>query len=347
MPTFNGATDALINRVFESAGSASPEDLVYLAKALEAVGVTSAVNFINATTEHQTQRITTTGDDEVARVIETMGDAVGVLNTKGDLLVHDGTGAARIPAGTEGQGLLAGPDGMPQWTPIITKVINVAHYSWSTISRVTWGNSYGNVFSGSDWIYRPLKNDSKILVLSELWASTNQNYAGAWTMWQPVDASGNALSGQSWRYGPGPEGEVYNSANPDSPSTFNPYNGSASQFGDLYDGDSNTSRKFASSLVFSPSWTKRPGGKWGWSPGSRRVRRAMPTCWCPSWRWASRWNCRRWTPSRCRRSWSRSTMWAARSPGTWTQPPSARTPSRSPTGPISRPTSRGRRWTRR
>lgn len=114
MADLNAATDAIINRAQTAAASATAEDLVYLAKALEGVGTTSAVNFINATTESQqqliideaTQRITAVhaaGDAEVLRVQNTMGAAVGQLTTRGDLLTHNGTGASRIALGTAGK----------------------------------------------------------------------------------------------------------------------------------------------------------------------------------------------------------------------------------------------------
>ncbi|MDD9922853.1 MAG: hypothetical protein OXQ92_11330 [Boseongicola sp.] len=141
MATLREAADAIINRAQAASATATAEDLVYLAKATEAVGVTSGVNFINATSEMQNTRIVTTGDEqdarvtatgdaEVARVTQTMGDAVGVLTTQGDLLVHDGTGAARVPIGTDGQALvMAG--GMPVWGSG-GKLVNVTHFKDNT-----------------------------------------------------------------------------------------------------------------------------------------------------------------------------------------------------------------------
>lgn len=126
MATLREAADAIINRAEAASADATAEDLVYLAKATEAVGVTSVVGFINATSEMQNARVLTTGDEqntrviatgdaEVARVIQTMGSAVGVLTTKGDLLVHNGTGAARVPVGTVGQVLTVGAGSSLLW----------------------------------------------------------------------------------------------------------------------------------------------------------------------------------------------------------------------------------------
>lgn len=154
MATLREAADAIINRAQAASATATAEDLVYLAKATEAVGVTSGVNFINATTEMQNTRIVTTGDEqdarvtatgdaEVARVTQTMGDAVGVLTTQGDLLVHDGTGAARIPIGTDGQALVM-TSGMPVWGSG-GKLVNLTHFKDNT-RRTGLASNNMNVF---------------------------------------------------------------------------------------------------------------------------------------------------------------------------------------------------------
>jgi hypothetical protein len=151
MATLREAADAIINRAEAASAGATAEDLVYLAKATEAVGVTSVVGFINATSEMQNARVLTTGDEqngrviatgdaEVARVIQTMGNAVGVLTTKGDLLAHNGTGAARVPVGTVGQVLTVGAGNSLLWAAgskflKATTFIDRARRSTGSLSR--------------------------------------------------------------------------------------------------------------------------------------------------------------------------------------------------------------------
>lgn len=246
MATLRNAADAIINRAEAAAANASAEDLVYLAKAAEAVGVSSVVGFINATSEMQNARLLATGDEqngrviatgdaEVARVVQTMGDAVGVLTVKGDLLVHSGSGVARVPIGSAGQVLVAGANGMPTWGAT-GKVRNVAHHVFSDVTRTTW-SGYGNIISGSDFFYKPLKDDSKLLVQAELVMCSNGNWSGANIMWCPTNSGHSAIEG--WRYGPGDAGERYNSGAPGSPGAWNPwasYGGYFSQFGNTYCG---------------------------------------------------------------------------------------------------------------
>jgi len=261
MATLREAADAIINRAEAASAGATAEDLVYLAKATEAVGVTSVVGFINATSEMQNARVLTTGaeqnarviatgDAEVARVIQTMGSAVGVLTTKGDLLVHTGSAVARVPGPTaKGQVLTADANNMPVWSAF-GKVRNIAHYQFWDISRVTW-SGYGNIFSGSDFFYKPLKDDSKLLVMAELSVSSNGNWSGAEIMWCPVNAGNSATEG--WRYGPGPNGERYNSGNPNAPSGFDPwatFGGAYSQFGNTYNDQGwNQLQKYTATML--------------------------------------------------------------------------------------------------
>src|SRR5690606_34833242 len=54
-----------------AAAGASPEDLVYLARATEFVGVTSSVGFINATSEMQNARLLATGNEQQTRLVNT------------------------------------------------------------------------------------------------------------------------------------------------------------------------------------------------------------------------------------------------------------------------------------
>ena len=184
MAELRAATDAIINRAQEASAAASPEDLVYLAKTLEAVGPTSAVQFINTTSEAQNARILATGDEQDARVVaegdtqvdrvqQVMGGAVGVLSAKGDLLVHDGNGAAGLPTGSAGQVLTVGPDGMPQWGA--SKVINTHHHFFADITRTTWG-SKGNLLNGSVFAYTPVREGSWLWVDHRIFLSTNQSY---------------------------------------------------------------------------------------------------------------------------------------------------------------------------
>lgn len=114
MADLRSATDAIVNRVEASSATATSEDLVYLAKALEGVSVTSAVNFVNATSEQQAARVTATGDSQVTRlsqagdaqitrVTSAMGTAIGAISVRGDLLTHNGTNPTRLPVGLPGQ----------------------------------------------------------------------------------------------------------------------------------------------------------------------------------------------------------------------------------------------------
>lgn len=161
MATLKAATDAIINRAETAAASASPEDLVYLAKAIDAVGVTSAVNFINTTTTDQNQLIVTSaaekiseihtaGNSEVLRVQNTMGSAIGQLTTRGDLLFHNGTGAARIALGTAGK-VLASNGSDPVWSTLDAR-------AGSTVAKLPDVVTGG--YSGSHFAY--LMNNGQV-----------------------------------------------------------------------------------------------------------------------------------------------------------------------------------------
>jgi len=248
MTALRSAVDALINRAEAGAAdpAASAEDMLLYAKTLEAVGPTSAVGFINATSEAQNTRVLATGDEQNARVISTgdsevlrvkntMGTAVGVLKSKGDLLIHDGSGAARVPIGVAGQMLVTGANGVPVWGAA-GKVRNIAHYAFSDVTRTTW-SGYGNIINGSDFYYKPLKDDSKLLIQAELVMCSNGSWSGANIMWCPTNSSNAATDG--WRYGAGDAGERYNNGTPAAPVAWNPwatYGGYFSQFGNTYCG---------------------------------------------------------------------------------------------------------------
>lgn len=185
MGTLRAAADAIINRAEAAAADATAEDLVYLAKTIEAVGPSSSVNFINATSEMQNSRLLTTGgqqdsrviaegDTQVARVQQVMGSAVGALKFKGDMLLHDGAGAARLPAGASGQVLTMGPNGTPQWGA--SKVINTYHHFFADITRTTWA-SKGNLLNGSTFAYTPVREGSWFWVDHRVFLSGNQSYS--------------------------------------------------------------------------------------------------------------------------------------------------------------------------
>ncbi|CAA7618977.1 hypothetical protein MTBLM5_290045 [Magnetospirillum sp. LM-5] len=266
MATLRNAADAIINRAEAAAAGASAEDLVYLAKATEAVGVSSVVGFINATSEMQNARILATGDEqngrviatgdsEVARVVQTMGDAVGVISTKGDLLWHSGSGAARLPVGSSGQVLQVGTGGQLQWGA--SKVINTYHHFFADITRTTWG-SKGNLLTGSTFTYTPVRPGSWFWVDHRIHFSTNQSYTATEIMvnvagggWQVTTSMPLKRGAENWT---NLGGSHY-------------YGGSGSG----YHGDGNSPYKVVGSVLIAPAYAAGQSMVFGvtaWCQGS-------------------------------------------------------------------------------
>ncbi|MDO8608256.1 MAG: hypothetical protein Q7R40_17105 [Phaeospirillum sp.] len=267
MSTLRSATDAIVNRVEASAATATGEDLVLLAKALEAVGPSSAVNFINATSEHQNGRVLATGDEQNARVVaqgdtqaqrvqQVMGNAVGALTTKGDMLVHNGSGAARLALGSPGQSLRVGANGQPQWGA--SRLLNTAHHFFADITRTTWG-SKGNLLTGSNFTYTPVGAGSWFWVDHRIYLSTNCSYTATEIMvnvagggWQVSTSMPLKRTDTAWTSFGG--------------STY--YTGSGNGY---FYSDGNGGYKMVGSVLIAPAYT--PGqtiqfGATAWSHGS-------------------------------------------------------------------------------
>lgn len=84
MPTLVDAVDAVINRSQSAAANATPEDLVYLAKTLEAVGPASTAQFVSAIGDAQVARVASSGSDQVLAVQQAGANqttAVGAAGT--------------------------------------------------------------------------------------------------------------------------------------------------------------------------------------------------------------------------------------------------------------------------
>lgn len=265
--TLRSATDAIINRVLASADTATAEDLVYLAKALEAVGVSSAVNFINVTSDHQNERVLATGDEqngrvvatgdsEVARVIATMGAAVGVLSAKGDLLWHDGSGAGRIPVGTPGDVLQAGANGAVGWGS--PKLIDTSHHFFADITRTTWG-SKGNLLNGSTFTYTPKRAGSWFLVDHRIFLSTNSSYTATEIMVNVAGGGWQVTTSMPLKRGTGNWTNLGGS---------HYYTGSGNGY---FYSDSNGAYKMVGSVLIAPAYTLGQNIQFGataWSQGS-------------------------------------------------------------------------------
>lgn len=283
--TLRTAVDRIVNRAEAGADNpaTSAEDLLMYAKTLTEIGPASAVNFISATTEaqydrlmgtggQQNARIVATGDSEVQRVKDTMGTAIGVLKSKGDLLVHDGDGVARVPVGTTGQILAAGAGGLPGWVRG-ARHINTVLWNFWDVSQVNWGG-YGNIIPGSNFTYVPLKANSKLLVEATLCISSWGDHSGAWIMWLP-----NGV-GHGWHYGPNAgmceryNGATFNTATGGTNANVDLWNGERSQFGNVYNGDSHRLANFTSTpmminLGTLGAWNHAQGVQFGITCHSR------------------------------------------------------------------------------
>lgn len=267
MTTLRNAADAIINRAETSAANASAEDLVYLAKATEAVGVNSAVGFINATSEmqnarvlatgeEQNARVIATGDSEVARVVQTMGNAVGVLSTKGDMLLHDGAKAVRLAAGAPGQVLTVGGNGLPQWGA--SRVINTYHHFFADITRTTWG-SKGNLLTGSNFSYTPVREGSWFWVDHRIYLSTNQSYTATEIMINVAGGGWQVSTSMPLKRGTG---------------AWTSFGGNAYTTGSgngYFYSDGNGAYKMVGSILIAPAYTAGQAIQFGvtaWSNGS-------------------------------------------------------------------------------
>lgn len=270
MSDLRGAADAIISRALDAAQSASPEDLVYLAKAVEAVGVTSAVNFINATSEMQDSRLVATGNEQDARLIEegdaqaervrqTMNGAVASLTERGDMLWCDGQGAQRLPMGAAGSVLRAGQDGAPHWGA--GRLLNTGHHYFSDITRTTWG-SKGNLLNGAAFTYTPVGVGSWFWVDHRIFLGTNQSYATTEIMVNVAGGGWQATTSMPLKRGAGAwtsfGGNHY-------------YGGSASG----YHGDGNSPYKLVGSVLVAPAYEPGQSIQFG------------ATAWCQGGSWFS------------------------------------------------------------
>jgi alpha-tubulin suppressor-like RCC1 family protein len=83
MPTLVDAVDAVINRSQAAAANATPEDLVYLAKTLEAVGPASTAQFVSAVGDAQVARVAAAGETQTAVVQQAGTDHAAAVSAAG------------------------------------------------------------------------------------------------------------------------------------------------------------------------------------------------------------------------------------------------------------------------
>lgn len=267
MTDLRAAADAIINRAQDAAQQATPEDLVYLAKSVEAVGTTSAVNFINATSEMQHARLVATGDEQDARLIgegnaqaakvrQTMNAAVGVMANRGDMLWCDGQGAQRLPVGAPGQSLRAASGGGLEWGS--ARLLNTSHHFFADITRTTWG-SKGNLLTGSAFSYTPVGAGSWFWVDHRVFLSTNQSYTATEIMVNVANGGWQATTSMPLKRGAG----AWTSF---GGSTY--YGGSGNGY---FYSDANGAYKMVGSVLVAPAYTPGQSIQFGitaWSQGS-------------------------------------------------------------------------------
>ena len=104
----------------------------------------------------------------------TDGTNVGTtITTQGDILYRDGSGLARLGAGTSGQFLKTlGTGANPVWGDVTTAVLKVETFHNTTRGSYSGSSSYQTIMSGN---YTKLSASSKILMISSLnvWGESN------------------------------------------------------------------------------------------------------------------------------------------------------------------------------
>ena len=78
----NDAINAVLDKATSQASTSSPEDLVYLGKALEAVGSSSALNFLTQVGEDQATAIETNGNSAVSNVQAEKSSAITTIQAQ-------------------------------------------------------------------------------------------------------------------------------------------------------------------------------------------------------------------------------------------------------------------------
>ncbi len=115
------------------------------------------------------------------------GDVATTLTTQGDILYRDGSGLARLAAGTSGQVLQTGGSGAnPSWTTVSSDAVKVAEFSHSG-STVT-NFSLDNIFTTTYPVYR--------VVLHNMLHNTT----GAQGWIRAIDNNGTVDTGSSYEF---------------------------------------------------------------------------------------------------------------------------------------------------
>ena len=98
-------------------------------------------------------------------VLAAGGTDVGTtLTTQGDILYRDGSGLAKLAAGTSGQALISGGSGAnPSWGNVASKIVNVAYYQNNT-EYATTNNSAYLTATNHAISYTPSSASNKLLV---------------------------------------------------------------------------------------------------------------------------------------------------------------------------------------
>ena len=94
------------------------------------------------------------------------GDVATTLTTQGDILYRDGSGLARLGAGTSGQALLTGGAGAnPSWGNVSSKILKVYNHTVSS-NISTNSNSYQD--TGLTITLTPSSASNDFLILADL-----------------------------------------------------------------------------------------------------------------------------------------------------------------------------------